>query len=367
VPELGVTDDFFELGGDSLTAVRLMARVQRGLGVELPISALIEGRTVRKLARAIEAADRGAPPRALLTLNAGQPGRAPLFCVHPLGGNVLCYMPLARWLGAAQPCYGLQARGLAAGATPHSSVVEMAAAYAGEILAAQPEGPIHLAGWSFGGLVAVEVARQLASAGREVAPIVVIDTVAGMLWQVQPSEDDMLEAFALELFGIELDDAGYAELLSAGRDRAQRFERMLALARERGLLVDGGSAAQLEQVFGVIHGNLRAFYAYEQTRYHGEIVLLRCTDPMPDRLKRLHDLVGSSYADPTNGWARFCSRLQVVAVPGNHLSVVFEPQVRHVAAVMQRVLAGERARESTDSVGPTARHAGGLAVTGERT
>jgi thioesterase domain-containing protein/acyl carrier protein len=374
--ELSVTDDFFERGGDSLSAIRLVARVQRRYGLELPISTLIEAPTVRALARVITrgAADaheqtrgaagaheqtrgvadahdqtttaagaRAATP-ALVRLNASDSiaARAPVFCVHPIGGNVLCYMPLARQLGRRRPVYGLQARGLHAGENPYASIPEMASAYAREMLEVQPSGPIHIAGWSFGGIVAVEIARQLAAAGRELAPVVVVDTMASIRLAVAPSETDVLEGFALELFGAALDGEEWDEIFSptSGLEREVRIARLIARARADGLVPDGVGSEQLERVFAVMRASLESFNTYEQRPFGGELILLRCLDAMPGRLRRMHDLIGSSYEDRTNGWGRYCPKVTVVPVQGDHLTIVREPHVAQIGRIIRRVLGG---------------------------
>ncbi|MET0342148.1 MAG: amino acid adenylation domain-containing protein [Polyangiales bacterium] len=341
VPELGVTDDFFARGGDSLGAVRLMARVERRYGVSLPIATLLAEPTVRALAHVLAREATQREPSCLVPLTpTDERGRPPVFCVHPVGGNVLCYVALARRLGTDQPFYGLSARGLDGRAPPHTSVVEMAAAYASEIVAAQPYGKVHLAGWSFGGIVAVEVARQLHAAGRDVAPVVVMDTIASVRFQVQPSEDDLFECVAMELFGAGLDEGGFDEILDRGAalSQAERFARLTASARARGILPEGADATSLEHVFAVIQSNIRAAYDHVPLRFAGEIVLLRCLDAMPARLKRLHDMVGSAHDDAQNGWSALCQKLEVLPVHGDHLTIVFEPHVGQVAATLRRIV-----------------------------
>ncbi len=107
-------------------------------------------------------------------------GRRPFFCIHPAGGDVLCFFPLARHAGADQPFYGLQSRGLEDAGEPFATIEEMAAHYAGEIRRVQPRGPYRIGGWSFGGLAAFELARQLRAAGEEVELLAVIDTTPGL-------------------------------------------------------------------------------------------------------------------------------------------------------------------------------------------
>jgi len=340
-PALSVTDDFFELGGDSLSAVRLMARVQKRYGVELPISALLEARSVRGLARAIEAPAPASTGRSLVTLTPARPGaREPLYCVHPVGGHVLCYAALARRLGPQQPLYALQSRGLDGSCQPHRSVAEMARDYAAEIAQHRPRGTIHLAGWSFGGILAFEIARILRESGRDIGALVVIDTFAGVKWRVEPSEDDLLECIAMELLGAGLDDADIARSLAAaaGASTEQRFERLIGLARERGVVAGELRRSQLRALLHVVRANILAGLDYRPAAYGGEMLLLRCSERMPARLERMHQWVGSDYEAHDNGWGAHCASLQIIGVPAHHLSVVFEPHVASVAAILRPLI-----------------------------
>ncbi|HEX8089471.1 MAG TPA: amino acid adenylation domain-containing protein, partial [Blastocatellia bacterium] len=165
---ISVTDNFFDLGGHSLLAVRLVAQVRERLGQHLPLSALVQGGSIESLAgllRQETALKKFSPVVAI------QPhgSKTPFFCIHPIGGNVLCYMDLARCLGEDRPFYGLQAVGLNGEGDTFTSVEAMSASYVEALRAVQPEGPYLLGGWSFGGVVAFEMARELKRQGDQPA------------------------------------------------------------------------------------------------------------------------------------------------------------------------------------------------------
>ena len=171
---VGVRDDFFALGGHSLLAVHLVARIRSRFGVRLNPADLLPHATIERLADRIR--NSGGDPRGpLVTIQAGEAGPR-LFCVHPSGGSVLCYIELARALGASRPLYGLRSPGVDDENASASDAPALAALYAGAIRPVQACGPYFLAGYSFGGLIAWEMAQQIVRAGDHVTRVVLFDT-----------------------------------------------------------------------------------------------------------------------------------------------------------------------------------------------
>lgn len=221
VQQVSIDDDFFELGGQSLIAMRLFNRIRREHGVELSLSVLFQAPTIAATAALLreakglaaidpsaEAVDGSIPvsdeepasaactehaagnipvaaetlsvgvsaiPRSLVEITRGG-HRPPLFCVHGAGGNVLNFRDLSWGLHHDQPFFALQARGVDGTTSPHRSIEEMARAYVEEIRALRPHGPYFLAGYSGGGVVAFEMAQQLKALGEEVPLLVFFDT-----------------------------------------------------------------------------------------------------------------------------------------------------------------------------------------------
>jgi acyl-CoA synthetase (AMP-forming)/AMP-acid ligase II/thioesterase domain-containing protein len=179
---VGIHQNFFQLGGYSLAAARMLDEVERISGKRLPMSILFEAPTVAQLAKVLR---EEAPSVRWPSLVAVQPrgGRPPFFCVHGGSGNVLEFDFLARRLGPEQPFYGLQARGLDGVTPPRARIEDMAADYVEEIQAVQGDGPYLLGGLAIGGLVAFEMARQLESHGRHVVFLALFDTY---FWNTEP-------------------------------------------------------------------------------------------------------------------------------------------------------------------------------------
>src|SRR6185369_13895071 len=173
--QIGLRDNFFDLGGHSLLAVQLIDKVERYVGQKVPLSILFQGPTVEQLAGALRQRVQNVSEQSLVSIQP-EGSRPPLFLVHSASGNAMSYVALARRLGREQPVYGLQSKGLDPDRKATARVEDMASEYLAELLAVQPEGPYHLGGWSMGGVIAFEMARQLTAHGKSVAPVVIIDS-----------------------------------------------------------------------------------------------------------------------------------------------------------------------------------------------
>ncbi|MBD2019655.1 amino acid adenylation domain-containing protein, partial [Leptolyngbya sp. FACHB-36] len=196
VESVGVTDHFFELGGDSLLAVRLIDRIAQQFQQSLPVSTLFLAPTIAQLATLLDQTAACSTPAAsswspLVPLKAKGATR-PFFCIHPIFGTVFPYWELAQQLSEDQPFYALQPIGLDAKQQPLTRIEDMAAQYIQAVQTIQPRGPYLLGGWSFGGLVAFEMAQQLQQAGESVALLAIIDTLAPIPAN-QPSLVDALK------------------------------------------------------------------------------------------------------------------------------------------------------------------------------
>ncbi len=175
IDEVGIQDDFFELGGSSIIAVRLFAQIEKIFGKRLPLSTLYEAPTVKQLSALLRRKEWEAPWDSLVDIQSG--GSKPaFFCIHGAGGNILIYRDLARHLGPDQPVYGLQSQGLDGKQTLHTSIEDMAAHYVKEIKVVQPDGPYLLGGYCMGGTVALEIAQQLYARGEKVALLALLET-----------------------------------------------------------------------------------------------------------------------------------------------------------------------------------------------
>ena len=165
---IGMSANFFELGGHSLLAARLCASIEQAFGTKLPLATFFQAATIEQQAELLRRESKDEVWPSLVPIRAGR-GKPPLFCVHGVGGNILTYRDLARYLPSDQPVYCLQACGLDGKAPIHRRIEDMAGHYVAQTRQVQPHGPYAIAGMSFGGVVAFEMARQLEEQGQRVA------------------------------------------------------------------------------------------------------------------------------------------------------------------------------------------------------
>lgn len=183
VPDVGLDDDFFAIGGNSLSAARLAGRTRTELGHELTIGAIFAAPTVAELSRHLTA-DRApdSDPFGMLLPLRTQGQQPPLFCIHPAGGLGWCYASLPHQLDPDRPVYALQAPGLSGSGDLPDTFEEMIDAYVAQVRAVQPSGPYHFLGWSLGGALAHAVAARLQSEGERVDLLAMLDS-RPLRWQ----------------------------------------------------------------------------------------------------------------------------------------------------------------------------------------
>ena len=168
VGKIGILDDFFEIGGHSMMAVTLIVKIEKEFGIRLPLATLFEQSNIQELSKVIEDGITPDKWRSLVPLSPNGK-KKPLFLIHGLGLNVLLYTTIINYLDPDQPVYGLQAKGLNGVEKPLETFEEIASYYISEIMTVDKEGPYQLAGYSLGGKIAYEMARQLTEMGKKVS------------------------------------------------------------------------------------------------------------------------------------------------------------------------------------------------------
>ncbi|WP_329100841.1 amino acid adenylation domain-containing protein [Micromonospora sp. NBC_01699] len=360
LPAVGIHDDIFALGGTSLTAMRLVVTIEQRFGTRIPLSEFVAAPTVAALAVRLGVRRAEVAPFHPLVPVKASGTRPPLFLVHPMGGNVLCYLPLARRLPSDQPLYALQAAGADPGTEPLRTVAALAADYLEAIRTVQPHGPYTVGGWSFGGFVAFEMARQLRAAGERVDRLILLDTVAlNPLLRERYTDEALLGWFFWELLWTERGGTSPLQDIPDGLTSLDdKFAYIARCAADRGVLPADSSHAVIRRLFEVYRTNWDATLAYRPHAVDQDLTLLRAHDPLPKVLEAMHGAAGSLHQDPTNGWHGMTDgRIEVVGVPGDHLSMMEEPGVAQLADTIAALLRPTEEPPYQDTLHPSA-HSG---------
>lgn len=331
IAEFGIHDPFPELGGTSLQAMQLLERVHARFGRRLPLVALYAEPTIAAHARILadENSESAQSESALVPLR-GEPGNTPgnatLYCVHPAGGTVFCYQALAELLPAGIRVIGLQARGIDGRSRPHASVEAMARAYVEQVLASQPRGPYALCGWSSGGIVAFEMARQMRASGVRIELLALLDaairTDGG-----EYTGDDI--ASMLKLMFSHVDPGHLDALRDADEDTVLRFFKEQAL--RAGLVTQNQEAERLLAVYEVFKSNARAMGTYQASTWPDPLLVIRAASAAT-----------TMHNTRALGWEKLAAGVEVETVSGDHLSMLRPPAVHEVAGILGRRLAHPR-------------------------
>lgn len=298
-----IKDSFFHLGGNSLLAIQLMARVEQEFARKLPVSSLLEHDTIERLAGLLSNDQaEGQKPSALVALSTSG-SHPPLFCIHPVGGSVVCYNAFPQALGGDRPVYAIQAEqisGISDG--PPSSIQEMAHQYIRRIRTVQPEGPYSLLGWSYGGIVAHEMACELRKAGQAVGMLALLDARLKPQTEDEPefSENEWKQHFLHDFAGVqrmgEVTEVR-EEAWSPGEDGYNRF-------------------------YNLFKANFRAMYEHVPQWFDGTLVWFRAKEE-EEALTLDCD------------WSSYAKQVDSILLDGDHYSIMSAPNVGRIAAYLK--------------------------------
>ncbi|MCL4692443.1 MAG: amino acid adenylation domain-containing protein [Candidatus Hydrogenedentes bacterium] len=365
LPRVGVASRFFDIGGHSLLAVRIMAAVRERYGVDIPLTQFFQNPTVAGMAAVVEgraSGKCGPEDDTPFTLVPIQPkGLLPsLFCVATAGGVLFPYFNLATHLGPGQPLYGLQDPALEGNHPPFDSVEALAAHYVEVMRGRQPVGPYYLCGWSFGGTVAFEMGRQLRAAGEDVALLVIIDAMQAppdlsvqggiakflRIW-LRRARIFILNTYHLKPYILDGLYLVFRRNRGAigGRVPVREYFRWAftdVVFKHAGIadVVSKDNLLMMKvpafrRIFKVLHANGEAWKQYAAPPFDGRITVFRAEVQPPE-------LVGNE----TLGWGDVAlGGVEVHVIPGYHAEILGKG-IRHCAAQLRICLERARSRDT---------------------
>ncbi|HSX37498.1 MAG TPA: amino acid adenylation domain-containing protein [Chlamydiales bacterium] len=314
-PEIHVDDNFFEIGGNSLLAMRLMVKIRNQIGPSIPLIQFFQNPTIEGLAQSIQDKKDKKLWSPLVPMRT-KGHKKPFFCVHPVGGSVMCYNSLARHWAEDRPFYALQARGLEEDQLPHDSIEEMAAEYISAMRQVQKTGPYFLGGWSFGGFIAAEMAKQLQQMGERVSRLILIDTTANIekFKKIDAEDEGLLLSELTQHFKAE-------PSLASSLSFKEQFARFIDNGGKRAIRATKGSQT-VDRLVSLAKANYRAMRKFSIPLLDVDVCLLK-TEANPEK-----DL----------GWGRYAKNVTIFPVPGDHWSITQSQNARDYAQILQQCL-----------------------------
>ncbi|TPK79088.1 amino acid adenylation domain-containing protein [Mesorhizobium sp. B2-4-13] len=334
ISDIGREDNFFALGGSSFAGMRLMARLEERFAQRVSFPTLIAHPTVAGLAAVLRDGGSAHEARLAIPIRAGNDDPA-LFCVHPIGGNVMCYAALAQALPPGRAVYGIRASGLTSEAEATlASIDAMAERYIDEIRSIQPDGPYHLLGWSLGGLVVQEMARRLAADGETLGVVAMIDSAVPERRAADEQQPGPFRRFVADL-------AASANLALDSRpeelDRLSEEERIAWLARqlERSGMPTGNAA--LKAVHDVFQAGSKALDAHRPRST--DVALLLFAAAQRDDLMRVRE-----------EWRDLLAGIEIIEMDADHYTIMRAPVIDAIAMRIAGIMT--KAENGTHAASP---------------
>jgi amino acid adenylation domain-containing protein len=317
---IGIDDNFFDLGGHSLKALQLFAEIEKIWHKKLLLAVLLESPTIAGLAKIIRTGE--IPDWSPVVLLKPSENESPLFCVHPLGGNLFDYHTLSKILDIHRPIYGLQPRGIDGKQQPIDRIEDMASYFIRSIQIIQPQGPYFIAGYSFGGIVAFDIARQLTELGEKVAFLGLVDIRCPVITEIDTPFREWIDIQLDRMRKLTIKeqfDYLYEKLF---KHKSQGYrDEVVATLSDLDLFTP--------ELVKVLDCNVQAAKEYQPQIFAGKATLF--WSEYQDWYIKKH---------PTLGWGDLVTDgLDIQQIPGNHTSLMQEPHVRVLAEKLKSSIA----------------------------
>ncbi len=333
--KIGIHQNFFELGGDSLLAIQIVSKLNEILPVTLSPHSLMDLTTIAKLSNSIRKMDTIGKNRyslqkesssLLVKIQAGKQQKSPLFLIHAADGYVFDYRDLATFLSADQPIYGIQAQTLEKKERPPIKIEKIATHYIEAIRHQQAEGPYLLGGHSFGGAVAYEIAKQLCSLGEKISLLVMIDTPGIQTTKRESPTSTETLIYLLHSYGKEIKSLEEFKRL----ETSKQFAYFLEQVQNTGNIFSSMDSIQLAQYIDTFNAYSQALWNYIPQDYPGHILFFRARErnqfypPNPE----------DSWREKAKG------DFDIYEVPGDHFTMLKRSNVKRLSQKLQEYLEG---------------------------
>jgi len=328
IEDLNFDDNFFDLDGDSLHAVDLQAAVEKTFGQKVNINAILTYPTVSSYAKFLEGGSLKSSYKSLVPIKSTG-NKMPLYIIHGSGYNLTNFVSLAACLDAEQPLYSLQPLGMDGKEEPYDSIEDIARFYVSEILRHDPDGPYALAGYSFGGYVAIEMKRQMEDMGKTLKFIGVSDTDAGVL----PYKKKGLRKFPKKVLRQFPKAVFITRSFFNNPSETYNYQKGFMLKKLKRVFGRGGVSDTMGTDIDLNLNKISlkqqaALNKYTLNPFRGQLHLFKAQ-------KRLYFVDEFKYL----GWKKFALDGVVIhEIPGDHRTMFLPPHVEHLAAMLQAAL-----------------------------
>ncbi|WP_066383167.1 non-ribosomal peptide synthetase [Anabaena sp. CA = ATCC 33047] len=337
---IGVKNNFFEVGGHSLLAVRLIARIEKSFQQKIPLSAFLKNPTIEHLAGILRQEPASISVSPLVSI---QPlgNQKPFFCIHPSEGHVICYYHLAKYLGAERPFYGLVAPGLYGECEPYNQIEDMANFYIQALKKVQPEGPYLLGGWSMGGVIALEMAIQLQKQGENVDFLALIDSKPPTLNNHHQDFSKVTDAQLLANIAIGT-AASFGKDLSFLKTTLEtiapekQLSYVLDIMKKEDFLPPDISLEQISYFLAVNKANHQAIINYRAKLYSGKVSFFQASHSL--NIQEVEQ-ISQDANERILAWNQLVQEITDVHIlPGDHYTILEEPHVQVLAEKLKHAL-----------------------------